>query len=148
MPWSQPCSRRLSASQQSFQGSEESKYTNVYYTQNLYFPGSEKILELDSQEVGISRFIVMITVAEKDIAAEGQEISTFKSTLEFLITVHISSLLREELFQPGVSLERCRSSEGHTDPTQSQVSSPHPAHPTELRVPITPCPASGHAPNP
>lgn len=94
MSWSQPYSRRLSASQQSFQGLEESKYTNVYYTQNLYCPSSEKNLELDSQDVGIPRFIGMITVAQKDIAAEGQEISTFNSTLEFLITVHISSLLR------------------------------------------------------
>lgn len=131
MFWTQPCIR-LSAPEQSFQGSEDSKYTNVYYTQYLCCPGSEKILELNSQDVGISRFIVMFTVAQKDVAAEGQEICAFKSTLECLITTHVRSLLREELFQGAVSLENCMT----CDPTQSQLSSPHPAHPKELRVPI------------
>lgn len=82
----------------------------------------------------------MFTVAQNDVLAEGQEICIFKSTSEFLITMLISSLLIEEVFQPAVFLEKCKSSEGHAGPAQSQISSCPPAWPKELRVPITGAP--------
>lgn len=84
----------------------------------------------------------MFTVAQKDIAVEGQEICTFKSTSEFLITAHIS-LLREELLRAAAPLEKCR--RARVTLTQHRARGAHPPS-SECPSLCSPCPALGHVP--